>query len=58
MNLVRPIRVTKVRQLHAAKPVHKPGRPVNGPNYVGQRAPSAKKTAGRTARSRRTVKAA
>ncbi|NND02382.1 MAG: hypothetical protein HKN91_06295 [Acidimicrobiia bacterium] len=55
MNRARPITVTKVRQVHAEAPKLRPGRPINGPNYVAQRAPSAKKTAVRKVRSRKTT---
>jgi hypothetical protein len=53
----RPVKVTKIRQAHAARPIQKPGRPTFGPNYVAPRAPSAKKTAGRSARSRKATPA-
>lgn len=55
MNRVRPARATKIRQTHAVAPKRKPGRPVNGPNYVAQRVESTKKTANRTARSRKSA---
>lgn len=58
MNRVRPIKVTKVRQLHAAERISRPGRPIIGPNYVAQREPSAKKNARSAARSRKAAKAA
>lgn len=57
MNTARPVRVTKVRQVHAASQKQRPGLAVNGNNYVAQRAPSPKKTAGRSARSRKAAKA-
>ncbi len=56
MNRVRPVTVTKIRQLHAAAPVHKPGRPFNGPNFVAPKAESAKKTARKSASARKLLK--
>ncbi len=55
MNRARPARVTKVWQAHAVAPKQKPGRPVNGPNYVAQRVASTKKTVNRAARSRKSA---
>ena len=57
MNRARPVRVTKVRQSHSVLPMHKPGQPINGRNYVIQRAESAKKTA-RKSSSRKGIKKA
>ena len=53
----RPVKVTKIRQVHAARPIQRPGRPTIGANYVAPREPSAKKTAGRSARSRKATPA-
>lgn len=58
MNRVRPVSVTKVRQEHAAMPMHKPGRPTKGANYVAQRAESSKKTARKSASARKALKQA
>jgi len=55
MSAARPVRVIKVRQIHAAERRQRPGQPVKGSNYVAQRVPSAKKNAGRSARSRKAV---
>ena len=57
MNRARTVRVTKVRQSHSAQPMHKPGRPVKGQNYVLQRAESAKKTARKSSSRKGTTKA-
>jgi len=58
MNRARPAAATKVRQVHAAMPMHKPGRPTNGANYVAQRAESSKKTARKSASARKALKQA
>ena len=55
MTQMAKVRATKVRQLHAALPQRRPGQPVNIPNYVAQRAESAKKSARRTARPRKAA---
>jgi hypothetical protein len=58
MNRVRPVTTTKVRQLHAAKPLHKPGLPFKGPNLVAQKTESTKKAARKTSSARKAVKQA
>ena len=58
MNRIRPVTVTKVRQLHAASSVHKPGRPIAGQNYIAQKVESTKKTARKTSSARKVLKQA
>ena len=58
MNRARPMTVTKVRQLRAGVPIHKPGQPIIGTNYVGQKAESAKKTARKASGARKALKKA
>lgn len=58
MNRVRPVRVSKARQLHAAAAQHKPGKPFNGPNMTPQRAASEKKSARKVTRARKVAKTA
>lgn len=48
MSGVAKVRVTKTRQKHPAVKQTKPGRPVNGPNLVGQKEGSTKKAARRS----------
>lgn len=52
-NRVRPVKVTKTRQVHARPATHKPGKPFNGPNFVSQRASSEKKSARKIVRSKK-----
>jgi hypothetical protein len=58
MNLARPVKATKLHQVHAAKRLHKPGLPFNGPNLVVQRTESTKKAARKTASARSAIKKA
>ncbi len=57
MNRTRPVTIAKARQVHARRAAHKPGRPYNGPNTVSQRAASTKKTARKSSRAKKVVKA-
>jgi hypothetical protein len=47
MTARKPVRITKVRQVHAASAQHRPGVAYNGANLVAQRPESAKKNAAR-----------
>ena len=47
MTARRPVRITKVQQVHAATAQHRPGVAYNGANMVSQRPESAKKNAAR-----------
>lgn len=49
----RPVRITKVPQIHSAQRISKPGLPHNGTNFVAPRPESSKKAAKRTAKPRR-----